>query len=87
LAEELALSQDVGAAFERYDKAMRPMVEHGQGVPKIAPRLMNPHTRLGIHLLHGALKLASQPSIQGLTSKLFSRDLEEPDLSRYPPLE
>lgn len=83
LAAELARSDDVGSAFERYEAAMRPMVKQAQGVPKIGPRLMNPHSQLGIQLLHRALKLASLPPLQGAASKLFSRQMEEPDLSRY----
>lgn len=62
---------------------MRPMVEDGQGVPKIAPRLMNPHTRAGIHLLHGALKLASTPLLRDLAAKAIGEPPEGPDLSRY----
>lgn len=83
LAGELALTDDVRIAFDRYEQAMRPMVKQAQGVPKIGPRLMNPHSQLGIQLLHGALKLASLPPLQGAANKLFSRKLDEPDLSRY----
>lgn len=83
LAGELRLTDDAAVAFAAYEEAMRPMVEQGQGVPKIGPRLMNPHSRLGIHLLHGVLKLANQPPLQGLVEKLFARKPDEPDLSRY----
>jgi tryptophan-rich sensory protein len=62
---------------------MRPMVEDAQGVPKIAPRLMNPHSRLGIRLLHGALSVASRPAVRGITGKLFGGSTKEPDLSQY----
>jgi len=74
---------DCSAAFAAYEKAMRPAVEQGQGVPKIGPRLMNPHSWLGIRLLHGALKLASLPSIRDATAGLMARDLKAPDLDRY----
>jgi 2-polyprenyl-6-methoxyphenol hydroxylase-like FAD-dependent oxidoreductase len=83
LASELMRSSDVGQSFSAYEEAMRPMVEKGQGVPKIAPRLMNPHTRLGINLLHNVLDIASKPAIRGLATKLFASEPEAPDLSRY----
>lgn len=87
LAGEIARAGDGGRleeAFAAYEKAMRPMVEQGQNVPKIGPRLMNPHSRLGIHLLHGALHLASLPGVRDAFAKLMNRQLDEPDLSRYP---
>lgn len=83
LAAELERSGDVVAAFTAYEKAMRPMVEDAQGVPKIAPKLMNPHSRLGIRLLHGALGLASRPAVRSVTGKLFGGGGKEPDLSQY----
>ncbi|WP_115572830.1 FAD-dependent monooxygenase [Xanthomonas campestris] len=83
LACEIARNQDLEHAAQAYDAAMRPMVEQGQGVPKIGPRLMNPHSRLGIRLLHGVLKLASQPSVQGLANTFMTPDIKAPDLSRY----
>jgi 2-polyprenyl-6-methoxyphenol hydroxylase-like FAD-dependent oxidoreductase len=83
LAGELGRIDDVGAAMDAYERAMRPMVEQGQGVPKIGPRLMNPHSRLGIQLLHGALNVASRPQIRERAAKLFSRSPVEPDLSGY----
>lgn len=83
LASELMRSSDIGQSFSAYEEAMRPMIEKGQGVPKIAPRLMNPHTRLGINLLHNVLDIASKPAIRGLATKLFASEPEAPDLSRY----
>jgi 2-polyprenyl-6-methoxyphenol hydroxylase-like FAD-dependent oxidoreductase len=84
LAGELDRGGDVTAALKRYEAAMRPMVEDGQGVPKIGPRLMHPRSRLGVHLLHGALGVASQPSVRNLAAKLFAGDTKVPDLSGYP---
>ncbi|WP_458094217.1 FAD-dependent monooxygenase [Roseomonas sp. WA12] len=84
LAGELRRSDDLPAALAAYEAAMRPMTEEGQGVPKIGPRMMNPQSRLGIHLLHGALNVASKPPIRDLTAKLFAREPKSPDLSRYP---
>jgi 2-polyprenyl-6-methoxyphenol hydroxylase-like FAD-dependent oxidoreductase len=83
LAGELERTQDIDAALADYEQAMRPMVDDGQGVPKIGSRMMNPHSRLGIHLLHGALSVASKPAIRNLSTKLFTREPTAPDLSRY----
>ncbi|MBB4729342.1 FAD-dependent monooxygenase [Xanthomonas arboricola] len=83
LANEIARAATLEQALAAYADAMRPMVEQGQGVPKIGPRLMNPHTRLGIQLLHGALKFASQPSVQNIAAKLMTPSMKAPDLSRY----
>lgn len=83
LAGELARADDPTAAFAAYEQAMRPVVTKGQAVPRIGPRLMNPHSQLGIRLLHGALNLASRPAVQKLSAKAFSRPPEGPDLSRY----
>ncbi|MBB3922592.1 2-polyprenyl-6-methoxyphenol hydroxylase-like FAD-dependent oxidoreductase [Xanthomonas arboricola] len=83
LANEIARAATLEQALTAYADAMRPMVEQGQGVPKIGPRLMNPHSRLGIQLLHGALKFASQPSVQNIAAKLMTPSMKAPDLSRY----
>ncbi|NSY20025.1 FAD-dependent monooxygenase [Neorhizobium sp. AL 9.2.2] len=83
IASELRRKGDIRQAFSAYEEAMRPMVEKGQGVPKIAPRMMNPHSRLGINLLHHALRIASKPAIRGLATKLFASEPDGPDLSRY----
>ncbi|MBB4155029.1 2-polyprenyl-6-methoxyphenol hydroxylase-like FAD-dependent oxidoreductase [Sphingomonas jinjuensis] len=84
LAAELLRHDDPATAFAAYERAMRPMVEEGQGVPKIAPRLMNPHSRLGIRLLHGVLGIASTPALRDAAAKLFARPPKQPDLSGYP---
>ena len=89
LAQELIRSTDVRAALAAYQQAMRPMVEDAQGVPKLAPRLANPHSRTGIRLLHWALSVASRPAIRGVAGKLFGGRSKDVDLSRYdaPPSE
>ncbi len=84
LAAELDHGGDVTAALNRYETAMRPMAEDGQGVPKIVPRLMHPRSRLGIRLLHGALGVASRPAVRNLAGKLFAGETKAPDLSGYP---
>ncbi|QCI99246.1 FAD-dependent monooxygenase [Agrobacterium larrymoorei] len=83
LANELHRHSDTPTALEAYERAMRPMVEKGQGVPKIAPRMMNPHSKLGITLLHGALNLASKPGVNKIASKLLAGEQKAPDLSVY----
>ncbi|MGI4730687.1 MAG: tryptophan-rich sensory protein [Janthinobacterium lividum] len=83
LAQELIRSADVLAALAAYEQAMRPMVEDAQAVPKIAPRLANPHSRIGIRLLHGALSVASRPAVRGIAGKLFGGGSKDIDLSRY----
>lgn len=60
------------------------MVEEGQGVPKIGPKMMTPHSRLGIHLLHGVLNIASKSAVRGLASKILAHEPKTPDLSAYP---
>lgn len=86
LAAELARTADSASAFDAYERAMRPMVEDAQGVPKIAPRLMNPHSRTAIRLLHGALHVASRPAVRRVTGKLFGGGSKAPDLTRYAPM-
>ncbi|MEH3160340.1 MAG: tryptophan-rich sensory protein [Sphingomonas taxi] len=83
LAKELIRSTDVRAALTAYEQAMRPMVEDAQGVPKIAPRLANPHSRLGIRLLHTVLNAASQPAVRGVAGKMLGGRSKDVDLSRY----
>lgn len=83
LAQELIRSTDVRVALAAYEQAMRPMVEDAQGVPKLAPRLANPHSRLGIRLLHTVLNAASRPAVRRVAGKLFGGGSEEVDLSHY----
>ncbi|ATI78709.1 FAD-dependent monooxygenase [Sphingobium yanoikuyae] len=83
LAQELIRNTDIDAAFQAYEDQMRPMVKDGQGVPKIAPRLMHPKSQLGISLLHGVLGVASSDLVRNLSAKIFSGPGKEVDLSRY----
>jgi len=83
LAQELIRSRDTETALKTYEDQMRPMVEDGQGVPKIAPRLMHPKSRLGISLLHGVLGVASSDLVRNLGAKLIGGPGKEVDLSRY----
>jgi len=83
LAQELIGKDNVGIALKTYEDQMRPMVEDGQGVPRIAPRLMHPKSRLGISLLHGVLGVASSDIVRNLSAKLISGPGKEVDLARY----
>ena len=83
LAGELSRCADTAAALAAYERAMRPMVKQTQGVPKIAPRLMHPRTRVGIRLLHAALRLSTWPAVVKAATRLFARPPVQPDLSRY----
>ena len=56
LAGELATHSDLGQAFAGYEKRHRPLVEKAQKLPPGAPRLANPHSRLGIWLLRTVLR-------------------------------
>ncbi|SES46389.1 FAD-dependent monooxygenase [Rhizobium sp. NFR03] len=85
LAGELELNRDTAEALSSYEQALRPMIEDGQGVPKIGTRLMHPRSRLGIHLLHSTLNVASKPTIRDFfASKFLSNQPKSPDLASYP---
>ncbi len=88
LAGELRRNpSNLSAAFAAYEEAMRPMVKQSQDVPKIAPKMLNPQSRLGIYLLHGALSIASKPGIRDLAAKFFASEPKAPDLAKYVDLE
>lgn len=42
---------------------MRPMVGQGQCVPKIVPRLVNPHSETAVRILHGVLERAASAPV------------------------
>lgn len=83
LAHEIARHESIASAFNAYENRMRPMVEDGQGIPKLAPRLMHPKSRLGIRLLHGVLGLASLEPVRDVTAKVFGGPGKQVDLSQY----
>jgi 2-polyprenyl-6-methoxyphenol hydroxylase-like FAD-dependent oxidoreductase len=86
LAGELAATEDHAAAFSAYERLMRPFVESGQNVPKIVPRLLWPHTRPGLALLRGALRLAGKPRLRGALSRAFAGGENRLALPDYPML-
>jgi tryptophan-rich sensory protein len=83
LAGEIAQAPNLATALAAYEQAMRPMVKQAQGIPSFAPRLANPHSRIGIRALHAAMALASRPTVRAIMGKLSGGDTAEPDLSRY----
>jgi 2-polyprenyl-6-methoxyphenol hydroxylase-like FAD-dependent oxidoreductase/tryptophan-rich sensory protein len=85
LAGEMIRSATLERAFAGFEQAMRPMVDKAQGIPRLMPRLANPHSRFGISALHAAMALASRPAVRSAAGTLFAGggDAHEPDLSRY----
>ncbi|MEE4751442.1 FAD-dependent monooxygenase [Pseudomonas alliivorans] len=83
LASELSRTDDLSDALAAYDRVMRPFVKEGQGLPKAVPRMLWPHTRRGLALLRGAMRLAGRPSVRKIFSRLFLRDSEKVKLPDY----
>lgn len=81
LAGEMASNTDPVSAYAEYEKKLRAFVEKAQGIPKIVPRLANPHSRFGLAVLNGAVRLASTRGVSQLLGKLTgkSKDLVLPD--------
>ncbi|WJK12396.1 FAD-dependent monooxygenase [Pseudomonas fluorescens] len=72
LAGELGRYADHRQAFAAYETLMRPFVAQAQSVPKFAPRLASPHSRLGIALGHAVLRMATAPGLKTLFGKILS---------------
>jgi len=83
LAGELARARDPAAGFDTYERFMRPIVGRAQGVPKIGPRLMNPHSRVGVRLLHGVLKVATSGPVRSLATRMLGGGQDWPELPDY----
>jgi 2-polyprenyl-6-methoxyphenol hydroxylase-like FAD-dependent oxidoreductase len=66
-------------AFERYDQIMRPCVEKGQSVPKIAPAMLQPQTRFGVAFQLAVLRAAAAPGIKQVATKFFVSALTIPN--------
>jgi 2-polyprenyl-6-methoxyphenol hydroxylase-like FAD-dependent oxidoreductase len=76
LAGELGRHADHVDAFAAYEKIMRPFVDQAQSVPKFAPRLASPHSRIGI-------AMANAPGFRTLLSPLLSPKADNIDLPDY----
>jgi 2-polyprenyl-6-methoxyphenol hydroxylase-like FAD-dependent oxidoreductase len=83
LAGELAGHADPKQAFEAYERIMRPEVERAGGVPKFVPRLMNPHSRLGVRLLRGVLRVATSDVMRKIAARLSIRQKSRSWLPDY----
>ena len=83
LAGEIAKTNDYVAAFAAYERIMRPFVKEGQGLPKIVPRLLWPHTRFGLVFLRSIMRLAGTKAMRKIFSKLYLRDAKKVVLSAY----
>lgn len=83
LAGELARTPDLASAVASYERIMRPFVKEGQGVPKLVPRLLWPHSRLGLSVLRGAMRLAAQPVVRRIFAKALVRNSRSVALSSY----
>ncbi|WP_128755545.1 hypothetical protein [Metarhizobium album] len=70
-------------ALQRYDEAMRPIVEEGQDVPKIAPKMLQPQTRIAVALQHAVLRVAAAPGIRQFATKLFTPRTKEIVVPHY----
>ena len=82
LAGELAKTDDHAAAFEAYDRIMRPFVEAGQGEGK-GPSWTHPQTRFGIMAQRATLNILSKPILRDAFMALGMRDPDDIDLPDY----
>lgn len=76
-------AHDYGAAFAAYEHLMRPYAEEGQDVPKLAPRLANPQTQVGIAVQRAVLRVAAAPGIRQVVGKLANPSANEVELPDY----
>lgn len=83
LAGELSRHADYANAFAAYEKLMRPYVAQAQSVPKFAPRLASPHSRLGIAIGHALLRIARAPGLKTLFGKVLSPKADAIKLPSY----
>lgn len=79
LAGELPRTDGCGAAFAEYDHVTRRLVRKGQGLPKIVPRPLNPHSRIDL----AQMRVIGAPGVRGFTVKLFSRNASAVELPQY----
>ena len=83
LAGELSRTDDVAQGFAAYERYMRPLVDKGQDIRKIVPRLMHPESRLGITILRSVLSLASRPIVRDVFAGLSFGKAAKPVLPNY----
>ncbi|GAB5339642.1 FAD-dependent monooxygenase [Pseudomonas sp. ICMP 460] len=83
LAGELSKTDDLPSALASYERVMRPFVREGQGVPKILPRMLWPHSRIGLKLLRELIRIAGKPILRKIFSSLLLRNSEKIDIPIY----
>jgi len=77
------LLSGIGTTLADYERILRPFIKEGQGLPKIVPRLLWPHSKLGLTVLRSVMRVAGTPLGQQLVKKGFARDSESVDLPDY----
>ena len=83
LAGELGRHEDHVQAFAAYEEIMRPYVDQAQSVPKFAPRLASPHSRIGVGIGHAVLRMATAPGFKTVLGKFLSPKADAIDLPDY----
>ncbi|KQQ36514.1 FAD-binding monooxygenase [Rhizobium sp. Leaf306] len=83
LAGELSKTNDLPSALAAYERVMRPFVKEGQGVPKILPRMLWPHSRIGLAVLRGTMRVAGTAFVRKTFSNLYLRDSKKVELPNY----
>ncbi|XXX76337.1 FAD-dependent monooxygenase [Sorangium sp. So ce134] len=83
LAGELSRRSDHRDAFAAYEKLMRPYVDLAQKLPPGVPWIAHPKSRLGVSLLHMALRLASSPLLRRREGWLVSSPADKIELPDY----
>lgn len=83
LAGELSKMTSIDDALLNYEKIMRPFVEDGQDVPKIAPKMLQPQSRFAVALQRTVLRVASTPGIKQVAAKLLMPGADKIDLPDY----
>lgn len=83
LAGELSRSADLREALTRYEEVLRPYVTKGQNVSKLAPKMLQPQTMLGVALQRALLRIVDTPAIKQVVTKLFVSSADELELPTY----
>ncbi|TDZ35218.1 Uncharacterized protein CTRI78_v011526 [Colletotrichum trifolii] len=66
----LQAPDDLEAAFEAYERSMRPTVNNAQKIAPILPRIMYPETAWGVWLLNALVYVITQFGISNLLARL-----------------
>ncbi|HTU59029.1 MAG TPA: FAD-dependent monooxygenase, partial [Polyangiales bacterium] len=72
LAGELAKHADHRRALASYETLLRPYVTKAQKLPPGAPRIANPMSQLGVHVLRGFLRIAASKPVRAFANTLFT---------------